>query len=68
MKEGDESEPNPMIATSIIVVITLVLAIAAAGLLVVWVDYIDRRWQLREPTAQSDGDKPLALSLWTDRS
>ena len=56
-----------MITTSIIVLITLLLAIAAAGLLVLWVDFIDRRWQLREPTAQSDGDLSAALRLWSDR-
>jgi hypothetical protein len=56
-----------MITTSIIVVITLLLAIAAAGLLVIWVDYIDRRWQLGEPNAQSDGDASAALRLWGHR-
>jgi hypothetical protein len=56
-----------MITTSIIVVITLLLAIGAAALLVLWVDYIDRRWPLREPTAQSDGDLSAVLRLWSGR-
>jgi hypothetical protein len=52
--------------TSTIALLTLVVAIAMAGLLVLWVDYLDRRWQLREPTAHSERDKAPALSLWTD--
>jgi hypothetical protein len=57
-----------VVTTSIIALLTLVVAIAMAGILVLWVDYLDRQWQLPEPTADSDGEKAPVLSLWTDRN
>jgi hypothetical protein len=41
-----------MITTSIIVVITLVSATAVAGLVTLWVDYLDRRSHLGELASQ----------------
>jgi hypothetical protein len=57
-----------VVTTSIIALLTLVVAIAMAGIVVLWADYLDRRWQFQEPTADSEGDKAPVLSLWTDRN
>jgi hypothetical protein len=48
------AEGEPMIATSIIVVATLVAAIAVAGVAVVWVDYVERRWRRQQDQAKLD--------------
>ncbi len=57
-----------MVTTSIIALLTLMAAITMAGLLVLWMDYLDRKWQLQEPTAHSECDKAPVLSLWADRN
>jgi hypothetical protein len=57
-----------VVTTSIIALLTLMAVVAMAGLLVLWVDYLDRRWQLQKPTAHSECDKAPVLSLWTDRN
>ena len=57
-----------MVTASIIALLTLMAVVAMAGLLVLWVDYLDRKWQLQEPTAHSECDEASVLSLWADRN
>jgi hypothetical protein len=54
--------------TSIIALPALDAAIAMTGIVVLWVDHLDRQWQFQEATADSEGDKTPVLSLWTDRN
>jgi ABC-type phosphate transport system auxiliary subunit len=57
-----------VVTTSIIALLTLMAVVAMAGLLVLWVDYLDRKWQLQKPTAHSECEEASVLSLWADRN